>query len=70
LEKNIPFMYVDTTRNVTVGVGHNLTFHNDVATLPFVIKRFDKHAVIGGDKGVSIAADRRRLDLVATEEEK
>jgi hypothetical protein len=69
-EKNIPFMYVDTTKNVTVGVGHNLTFHKDVKKLEFVIKRYERHAVLGGDMGTSIVLGRRSIGREATEEEK
>jgi len=53
-EDNIPYMYVDTVGKITVGVGHNLSFHKDQKKLPFVIKRFKRHRVLGGDVGVSI----------------
>ena len=47
-------MYVDTTGNVTVGVGHNLTAHGDCQSLPFVVKRLERKAVLGGDRGTPI----------------
>jgi GH24 family phage-related lysozyme (muramidase) len=53
-EKNIPYMYVDTTGNVTIGVGHNLTSHGDYQSLPFVVKRLVRKAVLGGDQGIAI----------------
>jgi len=53
-EKNISYMYVDTTGNVTVGVGHNLTSHGDVQSLSFVVKRLTRKAVLGGDQGIPI----------------
>ncbi|WP_284619241.1 hypothetical protein [Aquabacterium humicola] len=65
-EKTIPYMYVDTVKAVTVGVGHNLKMHQDQAELPFVIKRFERKAVLGGDRGIPIAATRRVIGLRAT----
>jgi hypothetical protein len=57
-EDNIPYMYVDTVGKITVGVGHNLSFHKDQKTLQFVIRRFERHRVIGGDVGVPIRHER------------
>src|SRR5579863_5064240 len=57
-EKNIPYMYVDTVGDVTVGVGHDLDANSDALQLPFVVKRWERHAVIGGDKGVTITANK------------
>jgi GH24 family phage-related lysozyme (muramidase) len=57
-EKNIPYMYVDTVGDVTVGVGHDLDANNDVLKLPFMVKRFERHAVLGGDVGVSIFSNK------------
>ncbi|HEX3445986.1 MAG TPA: hypothetical protein VHS80_14810 [Chthoniobacterales bacterium] len=53
-EKNIPYMYVDTEGKVTVGVGHNLSAHRDVLQLPFIVARFERHPVIGGDRGIPV----------------
>ncbi|HZT80393.1 MAG TPA: hypothetical protein VFA26_09230, partial [Gemmataceae bacterium] len=58
-EKNIPYMYVDTTGNVTVGVGHNLTSHDDCQELAFVVKRLTRKAVLGGDQGTPISSPQR-----------
>jgi GH24 family phage-related lysozyme (muramidase) len=54
-EKNIPYMYVDTVGDVTVGVGHDLDSNGDALRLPFIVKRFERHHVIGGDVGVPIS---------------
>ncbi len=58
-EKNIPWMYADTVGQVTVGVGHNLTANGDATDLEFVVKRFERHAVIGGDRGVPILVNKQ-----------
>jgi len=57
-EKNIAYMYVDTTGNVTVGMGHNVTAHNDYRSLKFKVKRFERKAVKGGDRGIAITANK------------
>jgi hypothetical protein len=57
-ENNIPYMYIDTSAKVTVGVGHNLTAHQDHLTLPFVVARFERKKVIGGDQGTPIPKTR------------
>jgi GH24 family phage-related lysozyme (muramidase) len=57
-ENNVAYMYVDTVGENTVGVGHNLTAHGDALKLPFIVKRFERHAVIGGDVGVPISSDK------------
>jgi GH24 family phage-related lysozyme (muramidase) len=67
-EKNIPYMYVDTVGDVTVGVGHDLDANNDTLTLAFLVKRFERHPVIGGDKGESIA-EKKAVGRVATQTE-
>ena len=64
-ENNIAYMYVDSVGKITVGVGHNLTAQGDVLSLPFVVKRYERHSVLGGDKGVPIAKDSK-LDRPAT----
>src|ERR1700675_5146950 len=69
-EQNIPFMYVDTEKKITVGVGHNLSSHNDVLQLAFVVKRFERHAVKGGDAGIPINVQVRTKDRKATSSEK
>ncbi len=53
-EMNIPFMYMDSTGNVTVGVGHNITSHQDITLLTFTVKRLTRKAVKGGDVGLPI----------------
>jgi len=68
-EKNIPYMYVDTTGNVTVGIGHNLTSHGDYQTLDFMVKRLTRKAVIGGDMGIPITIPMT-IGRAATEAEK
>jgi GH24 family phage-related lysozyme (muramidase) len=68
-EKNIPHMYVDTTGNVTVGVGHNLTAHDDCQSLKFYVKRLERKAVLGGDKGEPVGKPHT-IDRVATPPEK
>jgi hypothetical protein len=71
IEHPIPYMYVDSTGHVTVGVGHNLTAHRDHKSLPFkTTSRFERHAVIGGDKGIPIAKDKQQPGRDATEDEK
>ena len=57
-ENNIPYMYVDTRKKVTVGVGHNLTAHKDMQTLQFKVKRLSRYPVRGGDIGVSITTNK------------
>jgi GH24 family phage-related lysozyme (muramidase) len=68
-ENNISFMYVDSTGNVTVGVGHNLTADPNYQAQPFKINREldpetkkqprrKRHAVKGGDIGISLAGNR------------
>ena len=51
-EKNIRFMYLDTTGNVTVGYGHNLTSHGDRLSLKFKVKRFERKPLLSGVYGV------------------
>ena len=53
-ERNIPYMYVDSVGKITVGVGHNLTAYKDQTTLRFIVKRTERHAVRGGDKGPAV----------------
>jgi GH24 family phage-related lysozyme (muramidase) len=53
-EDCIPYMYVDSVGKITVGVGHNLTSHKDQTKLPFIVRRFERHSVIGGDAGIPI----------------
>ena len=67
-ENNIPYMYIDTSAKVTVGVGHNLTAHKDHLSLPFVVKRFERKKVISGDQGVPIPKTRP-VDAAATKVE-
>src|ERR1700730_3819561 len=68
-ENNISFMYVDSTGNVTVGVGHNLTADPNYQMLPFKINteweketkkqpRRKRQHVKGGDIGISLVANR------------
>lgn len=57
-ENNVPYMYVDSTKNITVGVGHNLTRAQDQTSLPFKVKRFERHAVKGGDTGQPISTNQ------------
>lgn len=62
-------MYVDTTGNVTVGVGHNLTAHrNDLNALTFTVKRLQRKKVVGGDMGIAVASPER-LECPATYQE-
>ena len=76
-EKNIPYMYVDTTGNVTVGVGHNLTAKGDQLTLPFKVKRLARKGVVTGSKdpqkshdyGIPILDSNLTLNRPATAEE-
>ena len=68
-EDNIPYMYIDTTGNVTVGVGHNLTSHGDCQLLPFVVQRLTRKAVLGGDQGRPIG-DPKKIGRPATKDEK
>ncbi len=68
-ESCVPFMYMDSEGNVTVGVGHNLSAHYDAQNLKFVVKRFERQAVKGGDQGIPIALDARKVDRAATPEE-
>src|SRR3954452_24177539 len=59
LEKPVAYMYVDSTGNVTVGAGHNLTAHKDHKTLPFnTTSRFGRHKVLGGDTGIAITKNK------------
>jgi hypothetical protein len=69
-ENNIPYMYLDSEGNVTVGVGHKLATHDDATKLSFKINsetdpetktmpRRKRHAVIGGDRGPDLAKDRQ-----------
>ena len=61
LETPVGYMYVDSTGNVTVGAGHNLTAHKDHKSLPFkTTSRFQRHAVKGGDTGVPITVNKIR----------
>src|ERR1700682_1755765 len=69
-EKNIPYMYVDTTGNVTVGVGHNITSHGDYQSLEFVVKRTERKAVLGGDKGLPVSMPRTIGRIATTAEKK
>jgi hypothetical protein len=62
-------MYVDTVGKVTVGVGHNLSAHKDQQRLAFVVKRFERKPVLGGDKGTSILPIKRQLDRRASADE-
>ena len=39
---------------MTAGVGHNLTLYGDYQLLAFTVKRKERKAVIGGDKGLPI----------------
>ncbi len=58
---NIPYMYVDTptARQITVGVGHNLTSHRQGAEFEgylkkdqrFMVKRLNRTPVLGSDPG-------------------
>lgn len=58
---NIPYMYVDTAtaKQITVGVGHNLTSHREGADVEgylkkdqrFVVKRLSRTSVVGSDPG-------------------
>jgi GH24 family phage-related lysozyme (muramidase) len=57
-EKSIPYMYVDTVGKITVGVGHNLSIHKDLLRLHFVVARFERHAVSGGDRGIPITENK------------
>ncbi len=57
-EGNIPYMYIDKRGKVTVGVGHNLTAHRDHLTLPFLVQRFERKKVAGGDQGIPIPKTR------------
>jgi GH24 family phage-related lysozyme (muramidase) len=65
-EKTIAYMYVDTVGAVTVGVGHNLTASKDQGRLPFVVKRFERKPVLGGNRGVAIATASRVIDRPAS----
>ena len=65
---SIPYMYVDSEGKVTVGVGHNLTAHKDHKQLPFKVRRFERHPVKGGDRGVPITKNKR-LGRAATQQE-
>ncbi|GAA3934354.1 hypothetical protein [Litoribacillus peritrichatus] len=67
-ENNIPYMYVDTVGKVTVGVGHNLDAHKDMLTLPFMVKRFSRYPVKGGDTGIAINTNKI-LGRAATQDE-
>lgn len=67
-EMNIPYMYVDTVGDVTVGVGHDIDANNDLLKLPFIVKRFTRHKVIGGDTGISITSNQT-LDRPASQAE-
>ncbi|GLQ32400.1 hypothetical protein [Litoribrevibacter albus] len=67
-ENNIPYMYIDTVGKVTVGVGHNLDAHKDMLTLPFMVKRFARHPVKGGDTGIAITTNKV-LGRAATQDE-
>ena len=59
LEKPVGYMYVDSTGNVTVGAGHNLTAHMDHKSLPFkTTSRFARHAVRDGDTGIAITLNK------------
>jgi GH24 family phage-related lysozyme (muramidase) len=69
-EKNIPYMYVDTTGNVTVGVGHNITSHSDYQSLVFVVKRTGRKAVLGGDKGLPVSMPQTIGRIATTAEKK
>lgn len=68
-ENFIPYMYIDTSAKVTVGVGHNLDAHKDKLTLPFKVARFTRHPVKGGDTGIPIAKDKRTVGRAATVDE-
>ena len=68
-EDSIPYMYVDSVGKITVGVGHNLSAHRDHESLAFVVKRFDRHHVIGGDVGIPIPKEFRTLNRAATRSE-
>jgi hypothetical protein len=68
-EMNIPYMYLDSVGLVTVGVGHNLDAHKDKLLQPFKVKRFERKAVLGGDRGTPIAKDKRQLNRAATAKE-
>jgi GH24 family phage-related lysozyme (muramidase) len=68
-EGNVPWMYVDTVGKVTVGVGHNVSAHKDLLALPFLVKRFMRHHVIGGDVGKPIV-ENKAVDRPATAAEK
>ena len=57
-ENDIPYLYLDSEGNLTVGVGHNVNSHGDLLDLPFVVKRFERKAVKGGDKGKPIAENK------------
>jgi GH24 family phage-related lysozyme (muramidase) len=67
-EKNIPYMYVDTEGKITVGVGHNLSAHKDVLQLPFIVARFERHPVLGGDRGIPISQNKTPGRLATTAE--
>lgn len=67
-ELTVPYMYVDTTGNVTVGTGHNLTAHQDHKRLSFKVRRLERHAVKGGDTGVAIT-NNTKLGRAATQQE-
>src|SRR5438105_12589402 len=59
MEDSAPFMYVDSTGNVTVGSGHNLTALQDHTKLPFkTTDRFERKATADGDKGVPITVKK------------
>jgi hypothetical protein len=67
-ENNIPYMYVDSEGKITVGVGHNLSAHQDQQDLPFKVQRFERHSVKGGDTGVAITNDKM-VGRAATKDE-
>lgn len=67
-EQPIPWMYSDSVGKITVGAGHNVTAHNDYLTLDFAVKRFERQAK-GGDAGVAISKDARKVDRTASKSE-
>ncbi len=67
-ENNIPYMYVDSVGKITVGVGHNLTAHRDMLSLPFKVKRFKRYPVRGGHTGIAITKNKT-LNRTATHTE-
>ena len=69
-EHTIPYMYVDSEQRITVGVGHNLSAHKDVLQLAFVVKRFVRHSVKGGDVGTPIDEKQRVPNRKASNSEK